>query len=430
MLKMIRLDGSSMMKPHTALCLLLALFSSALSAQSSYSAQELFDRYRDAIIQVQITNNLSGERSSLGTGFYVSTEGLVVTNYHVVSAVVQNPDDYRVEIIHSDGGKERPQVVTFDLINDLALLRTDTGPATPFNLNSHPLRKGARILSLGNPNDLGMTVVNGSYSGKLENSLYERIHFSGAINQGMSGGPALDEYGNVIGVNVATSGNGVGFLIPAKFAVLLVDTLASGRLPTSAGENIRAQLHLNQEHFMGVLLAEKLPVSALGDYLLPDKIAPFMHCWGDSDKDKQAMYEIVMRVCTSQQDVFIDDTYSTGKIYYSHRYLRSDELNALRFSALYQNSYSDALPDDGEEEYHTNFRCRDDFVDNGSVNLKISLCLRGHKKVPGLFDWALQAAAIEEDHSGVQTSLLLTGVSYENGRRFTEKYLKAIAWKE
>ncbi|HEY0722014.1 MAG TPA: S1C family serine protease [Gammaproteobacteria bacterium] len=418
------------MKLYTALSVLLALFYCASSAaQSSYSAQELFDRYRDAIVQVQITNNLSGERSSLGSGFYVSSEGLAVTNYHVVSAVVQNPDDYRVEIIRADGGKERPEVVGFDLINDLALLRTGNGPATPFNLDMHPLHKGARILSLGNPNDLGMTVVNGSYSGNLENSLYERIHFSGAINQGMSGGPALDELGNVIGINVATSGNGVGFLIPAKFGVQLVATNAT-RHPMSVRESIETQLRRNQERFMEVLLSEQLPVSALGDYRVPDKIAPFMHCWGDSDKEKKGMYEIVMRVCSSRQDVFIDDEYSTGKIYYSHRYLRSEELNALRFSALYQNSFSDSLPNEGEEEYLTNFHCSDDFVDNGSVNLKTSLCLRGHKKVPGLFDWALVAATIEKNRSGVQTSLLLTGVSYENGRKFVEKYLKAITWKE
>lgn len=420
-----------MMKSRIALSFLLVLLSSRLpAAPSGYSAQELFDRYRDAIIQVQITNTLSGERSSLGSGFYVSADGLAVTNYHVVSAVVQNPEDYRVEIIRPDGGKERPEVVSFDLINDLALLRTTSGPSVPFNLDIRPLHKGARIHSLGNPNDLGMTVVNGSYSGNLENSLYERIHFSGAINQGMSGGPALDEYGNVIGINVATSGNGVGFLIPAKFGVQLVETVVTGSQPMNIKENIQVQLHLNQQGFMGALLAQELPVSALGDYLVPDKIASFMHCWGDSDKDKQAMYEIVTRACSSRQDVFIDDAYSTGKVFYSHSYLRGEGLNALRFSSLYQNSFAGLIPSDGEEDYHTNFRCHEDFVDNGSVNLRLSLCLRGHKKVPGLFDLALVAATIEKGHSGLQTSLLLTGVSYENGQKFAEKYLKAIAWKE
>jgi len=414
-----------------ALCVLLALISShAIAASSSNSAQELFERYRDSIIQVQITNKLSGERSALGTGFYVSNDGLVVTNYHVVSLVVQKPDNYRVEIIHRDGSKEKPDIVNFDIINDLALLRTETKPVNPFSLAIEPLRKGARILSLGNPNDLGMTLVNGSYSGNLENSLYERIHFSGTINQGMSGGPAIDEYGKVIGINVATSGNGVGFLVPAKFGVQLIDKTRHDQKAEGVMENIQKQLWLNQERFMGTLLTGEIPVSPLGEYMLPDRIAPFMHCWGDSDKDKKDMYEVVTRVCSSRQDVFIDEDYSTGQIFYRHKYIKSGQLNALRFSSLYEATLSDRLPTDGDEEYHTNFRCNDDFVDNGSVNMKISLCLRGHKKVHGLFDMTLVAVSLQKNNSGMQTSLLLTGVSYENAQKFARKYLKAISWKQ
>lgn len=414
-----------------ALCTLLILSSlGASAAPSTYSAQEMYERYRDSIIQVQITNNLSGERSGLGTGFYVSSDGLVVTNYHVVSSVVQKPDNYRVEIIRLDGSKEKPEILNFDVINDLALLRTQTKPVNPFTLTLAPLRKGASILSLGNPNDLGMTVVNGSYSGNLENSLYERIHFSGTINQGMSGGPAVDEYGNVIGINVATSGNGVGFLVPAKFGMQLVEKADRNVAATTVMENIQNQLHHNQANFMSTLLTGELPVSALGEYMLPDKIAPFMHCWGDSDKDKKEMYEIVSRVCSSKQDVYIDDDYSTGLVFYRHKYLTSSELNALRFSSLYEDMFSDYLPADGDEEYHTNFHCNDDFVDNGSVKMKVALCMRGHKKVAGLFDMALVAASLQKNHSGMQTSLLLTGVSYENAQQFAKKYLKAIAWKK
>lgn len=420
-----------------ALFSLLTLFTlGAAASPSAYTAQDLFERFRDSIIQVQITNKLSGERSGLGTGFYVSSDGLVVTNYHVVSAVVQKPDNYRVEILRPDGSKEKPEILNFDVVNDLALLRTDTKPANPFTLTIEPLRKGARILSLGNPNDLGMTVVNGSYSGNLENSLYERIHFSGAINQGMSGGPALDEFGNVIGINVATSGNGVGFLVPAKFGMQLIEKAERNPVTQSVMDNIQNQLNINQAHFMGTLLSGDLPVSALGAYMLPDKIAPFMHCWGDSDKDKKEMYEVVSRVCSSKQDVFIDDDYSTGLVFYRHKYLTSSELNALRFSSLYEDMYHGYLPAGGDEKYHTNFHCNDDFVNNGSIKMKVSLCMRGHKKVKGLFDMALVAASLEDSHSvekshsGIQTSLLLTGVSYENAQQFAQKYLKAITWKE
>jgi hypothetical protein len=410
------------------LAFLLCGLAGPAAAASKYSAQELFERFRDAIVQVQITNALSGERAGFGTGFYVAREGLLVTNYHVVSAVVQKPDTYRVELVGVDGTKVRPEIVNFDLVNDLALLRVAKGPANPFTLSTASLRKGEPISSLGNPNDLGMTVVNGSYSGALENSLHDRIHFSGAINPGMSGGPAVDVHGKVVGINVATSGNGVGFLVPAKFAAQLVER--ANQAKPAAMDNVRQQLFANQERFMGELLARDLPISPLGPYRMPDKIAPFMHCWGDSDKDPKKLHEVVSRGCSSQQDVMIDDDYSTGLVYYTHRYLHSTTLNPLRFSALHSAFFAAELDGDGGEDYHTNFRCSEDFVDNGSVNLKTVLCLRGHKKVKGLFDVGLVAASLQDTHSGVQTTLTLTGVSYENGMKFVDKYLKSIAWKK
>ena len=52
-------------------------------------------------------------------------------------------------------------------------------------------------------NDIGLTIVQGSFSGRLQRSLYDRLHFTGSINPGMSGGPALNAQGAVVGVNVA-----------------------------------------------------------------------------------------------------------------------------------------------------------------------------------------------------------------------------------
>src|SRR3990167_1867957 len=75
---------------------------------------------------------------------------------------------------------------------------------------------------MGHPLGLDLAIVPGSANGLLEKSLYDKIHFSGNINPGMSGGPALDAQGRVVGINVATAGEAVGFLVPAHFLDALV----------------------------------------------------------------------------------------------------------------------------------------------------------------------------------------------------------------
>ena len=80
---------------------------------------------------------------------------------------------------------------------------------------AHALGNLATIYSLGNPHDLGMILVPGTYNGLQKYSFYPRIHFTGAVNAGMSGGPTVDAAGKVVGVNVASAGNQLGFLVPA-----------------------------------------------------------------------------------------------------------------------------------------------------------------------------------------------------------------------
>ena len=65
------------------------------------------------------------------------------------------------------------------------------------------LPKGERLFAMGNPLDLGFTIVEGTYNGLVDYSYNERIHFSGALNPGMSGGPTVTADGRIAGINVA-----------------------------------------------------------------------------------------------------------------------------------------------------------------------------------------------------------------------------------
>jgi len=63
-----------------------------------------------------------------------------------------------------------------------------------------------------------------------------------------------------------------------------------------------------------------------------------------------------------------------------------------------------------------------------AMTLKAVMCLRAYKKLPGLYDAVLRAATLDKNDTGVQTTLVLAGVSYENATRFGRKYLESISW--
>lgn len=400
------------------------------SGAATLDTESLFDKIKESIVQVKISNIHSGEKSSIGSGFFVSSDGYLITNYHVISSVVREPENYRVELILNDGSSSPVAIVDIELIHDLALLKSDLKPSMWLHFHQGVINKGTEIASIGNPHDLGMTAVKGSYSGVIEDSLYTRLHFTGAINPGMSGGPALNSDGEIIGVNVATAGNEIGFLVPAEYAREL---LARGRARTEAFDATKTmlkQLLENQENFNHTILEQKLPLTELGDFVVPDKLAPFMKCWGDSMQDKEKPYKVTSKQCSTDNDIYIDRNYSTGKIILRLRYVESDQLSPYRFAKLYQIFFTNAPSVSGDKDDFTNFDCNTDFVNTGSLKMKLALCMRRHKKFDGLYDLLLQGATLERPTKGIQTSLVVTGISYANAMALAKRYITAFRWKE
>jgi S1-C subfamily serine protease len=133
------------------------------------ASQEIFARHGAGVVKVEIQEAGSAAKTSIGSGFAVAPGGMFVTNYHVISALIDRPDRYQVKIRDSAGATHDAKVIAFDVVQDLALLRTPLLPAHVFQLHDGPaLRKGERLFSLGNPLDLGMSVVEGTYNGLLE----------------------------------------------------------------------------------------------------------------------------------------------------------------------------------------------------------------------------------------------------------------------
>lgn len=179
-----------------------------------------------------------------GSGFIVSSDGLIVTNKHVVSA---SSADYTV--ITSDGKELPAKVLARDPNRDIALLKVDAQDLPFLKLgNSDEIKVGQTVVAIGNSlGEFSNTVSKGIISGLKRNlvagggaggseRLSNIIQTDAAINPGNSGGPLLDVSGKVIGVNVAMAqgAQSIGFALPSNQIQKIIDQVQStGKITTA-----------------------------------------------------------------------------------------------------------------------------------------------------------------------------------------------------
>jgi len=409
------------------------LAAAAAHAQADASA-EIFATYASGVVQVEIQESGSAAKRSIGSGFAVEPAGTFVTNYHVVSAALHDPDRYVVKIHTQDGGEHEAKLVAFDVVQDLALLQSPGVQARPFALHAGtPLRKGERLYSLGNPLDLGMSVVEGTYNGLLEHSRYARIHFSGSLNPGMSGGPALLASGEVAGVNVASAGEQVSFLVPVREVTALLTRARKAGFapPADLRAELTAQLLRQQEGYLGEILAKPFGEVRMGRFIAPTGLAPFFNCWGDAPEDQEAFYQERSHSCFTEDHVFVSDEQSFAIVELHHRQVESTKLSGRRFYSLYSYLFEEDFSKRwGREQDFTPFRCETGFVTNASLTFKATFCARRFRKLEGLYDVVFKAAALGQSSDGFETALLLSGVALEPARELSRRVLEAIRWAE
>ena len=168
------------------------------------------------------------QETGAGSGFFISADGLIITNKHVVD---QAGASYTV--FTSDGKKYDATVLSRDPVNDLALVKIKISNAPFLNLaDSKNIQVGQRVIAIGNSlgqyqntvttgvvSGVGRKITAGDETGGSED-LSNVIQTDAAINPGNSGGPLLDVTGSVIGINTAIDQQGqlVGFAIPSNEA--------------------------------------------------------------------------------------------------------------------------------------------------------------------------------------------------------------------
>lgn len=194
------------------------------------SASEVYEANLKSVVGINgnVTTNIWGQTVSnavSGSGFVISSDGYVLTNYHVIKGVSN------ITVFFSDGTSYDAEVVGGEEDNDIAVLKINATDLQPAVLgNSSSIEVGENVYAIGNPlGELTFTLTGGLVSAKdrsvttSDGTVMNMIQTDTAINSGNSGGPLFDQYGQVIGIVSAKLSNsssssstveGLGFAIP------------------------------------------------------------------------------------------------------------------------------------------------------------------------------------------------------------------------
>lgn len=196
------------------------------------SLQEIYAKNIDSVVSIICNNG-----ASTGTGVVVSANGYIVTNAHVVENATS------VQVLFTDKRTLDASPVGLDAISDLAVLRVDAVDLTAAEFgDSSTLQVGDAVVAIGDPLgvELRGTMTDGIVSAinrdiTTEGRTMTLIQTNAALNSGNSGGPLLNCYGQVIGINTMKIGDymnangveGLGFAIPSTTVKEIVDQLIS-----------------------------------------------------------------------------------------------------------------------------------------------------------------------------------------------------------
>ncbi len=408
----------------------------------SATARRVYEKARGQLLQIRTLLQNQDSQASVGSGFVVSEQGHVISNYHVISQAALEPDRYRLRYASTDGRQGELELLDFDVRRDLALLRVAGGPLkdaaelrTPlrFRPRDLPLSKGDRIYSMGNPHDVAFAVVEGTYNGLVERSFDPLIYYSGSINSGMSGGPVVDDEGRVVGVNVSAMffAQQMSFLVPADYALALFERSAALKpLQGPAWPRLREQLMVYQDELAQRFMAQPWRSAGHARYALPVPQEDFMRCWGRGTPADSKGLEFQRSQCRMEHAVFIDGQLQTGYLQVVHEAYDGSRLGSLRFAKQYSASFRNERLG-GNDKQRTAAHCKEEFVQGAAQSgppLRAVICLRAYRKLSGLHDLTVLVSTVDAATEGALGRFDAHGVSFDNALRLSAHYLKGFAW--
>jgi S1-C subfamily serine protease len=195
-----------------------------------YSVADLAEMAGQSIAYIEAKESANSNYPWFGSGFVIKSDGVIVTNYHVM-------DGAAVALVEINGQiYEDVQVLAANEEWDLAILKIEASNLTALALagSIDDVRLGEQVIAMGNPEGLKRTVSDGIISTvyrRLEGFNYDHIQTTAPISKGSSGGPLMNMRGEVIGVNTLTylTGQNLNFAVPIDLLHALINDIGEAR---------------------------------------------------------------------------------------------------------------------------------------------------------------------------------------------------------
>lgn len=408
----------------------------------SSSAEKVYAQAKPRLIQVRTLLASANRQSTIGSGFVVGPDGVAITNYHVVSQFALEPQTYRLEYRAPDGASGPLALLAFDVVHDLAVVRLDKPLPVHFEFDPRAvdgtMPKGERLYAMGNPLDLGFTIVEGTYNGLVDRSYNEQVHFSGALNAGMSGGPTVTGDGRVAGVNVAVSRRGqlVSFLVPARHADALVRRAREPLVLDAKGTRaeLGRQLAAWQSGLHRDLAATGFKPATFGAYLAPESQAPWFQCWASTNADAvpRPRFRASSTQCSAQSEIFVTPSLYSGRVEVTHEHLVALDLHPAQFATAVTERAQARSGEAGSRKHLTRPRCVTEPLrpPAGSSRPPVlaRFCARAYRDFDGLFNATLTTVTQDRQAEALVSRLSMQGVTWENALALSRRFLREIRW--
>ena len=228
----------------------MSVSGSPMSSVGGMSPSQVYAMNVNSVVAIsnQTTTNVWGqvsETAASGTGFIISADGYILSNYHVVEGA------NKLTVITYMGDEYEAKLVGFDKMNDVSILKIEATGLDPVTIgSSDDLIVGDQVVAIGNPlGELTSSLTVGYISAKdrtinTDGNLINMMQTDAAINPGNSGGPLFNMKGEVVGITTAkysgstgsgASIEGIGFAIPiADVMAMSEDLIAHGYLTNQA----------------------------------------------------------------------------------------------------------------------------------------------------------------------------------------------------
>lgn len=403
----------------------------AVVAKTDDRAHEaVYDRLKESIVTVEVLPLAGESKSVLGSGYAVAP-GRIVTNYHVVGSYIRHSDRYGLRVKNARGTFPA-KLVAFDLINDLALLEAPL-PVAPLRLAAGTGRPGAPLIAFGNPQGLGLSLVEGVFNGFAEKGFVDRMLLSMPLNSGMSGGPILDARNEVVGTNVATSwqSNSLSFGVPVAATHALLDAPPVEATEKGLSADVNRQLAVLEERAFAravePLVDQAGPLIAVGGAQVPRPPEPF-ECWNQT---RQEAREDVLKTsfqCNLQFTPSLEEVGEVGSVAILVEHIASRK-NGFGF----YGGLTDYAPQHVGLEARAPGNgvlsppeCHADRIRTDHLVWKVNACSYAYVRHPGVGYFVLAATSVSRPREAVYMTLHGAGVGAKTFLSLSRVFLKEI----